>query len=122
MYCRGRWPVEGFFLKKADRTVIFLLFIMAVKQKDIPDAVGCSLSLVSRVLSGQARQVGISPETEGVLATAKQMGYFPNEEALTLKGRATHVIGVLVYNFCDSCFRSAIAPPQEQSHKITMPL
>ena len=91
---------------------------MPVKQKDIAEKLGCSLSLVSRVLSGQAKDIGISKGTEEkVLQMAKELGYVPNAAALTLKGKATHTIGVVVYDFKDPYFSSAIDYLQEQAHE-----
>ena len=91
---------------------------MAVSQKQIAERVGVSIALVSRVLSGKARDVGIADSTiERVMKVAAEMGYVPSAAALTLKGKSTHTIGVVVYDFKDPFFGSIIEELQAQAHK-----
>lgn len=90
---------------------------MAVSQKQIAERVGVSIALVSRVLSGKARDVGIADATiEKVMKTATEMGYVPSAAALTLKGKSSHTIGVVVYDFKDPFFAAMIENLQSQSH------
>ncbi len=91
---------------------------MAVNQKQIAERVGVSISLVSRVLSGNAREIGIAEATiERVMAVAKEMGYVPNVAAQTLKGKPTNTIGVVVYDFQDPFFGSTIECLQSIAHE-----
>ena len=91
---------------------------MAVSQKQIAEQVGVSIALVSRVLSGKAREVGIADATiEKVLKTAEDMGYVPSAAALTLKGKSSRTIGVVVYDFQDPFFGTIIEQLQALAHE-----
>jgi DNA-binding LacI/PurR family transcriptional regulator len=91
---------------------------MSVNQKQIAERLGVSIALVSRVLSGKAREIGIADATvERVLEAAKQMDYVPNAAALSLKGKATRTIGVVVYDFKDPFFGAMIEDVQAQAHE-----
>lgn len=71
-------------------------------QKEIADRLGVSISLVSRVLSGSAANIGIRQETiDRVLAEAGRQKYAPNAYALALKGRPPKTLAVLVTDFND---------------------
>lgn len=91
---------------------------MAVSQKQIAERLGVSIALVSRVLSGKAREVGIADATiEKVLTMAGEMGYVPSAAALTLKGKSSRTIGVVVYDFRDPFFGTIIEKLQELAHE-----
>ncbi len=91
---------------------------MAVSQKQIAERVGVSIALVSRVLSGKAKEVGIAQATvDRVLAAAEEMGYVPSAAALTLKGKSTRTVGVVVYDFRDPFFGEIIGQLQMQAHE-----
>ena len=91
---------------------------MAVNQKQIAERVGVSISLVSRVLSGNARDIGIAEETiKRVEEIATELGYVPNAAARTLKGKASNTIGVVVYDFQDPFFGSTIEQLQSIVHE-----
>jgi len=90
---------------------------MAIKQKDIAVKLGISVSLVSRVLSGRAQEIGIAAETiESVLRAAAEAGYVPNAAALSLKGKPTRTIGVVVYDFDDPFFGTIVRQLQICAH------
>lgn len=73
-----------------------------VTQKDIARKLGVSVTLVSRVLSGKAGEIGAAPGTiAAIRQTAMQMGYIPNAPARMLKGAPTRTLGVVVYDFED---------------------
>lgn len=77
--------------------------------QDIADAVGVSQSTVSRVLSGVAMPVPISPATrQQVLDMARQMHYRPNPLARGLRGAQTMLLGVIVREITDPFFAGAI--------------
>ncbi|QBG47749.1 LacI family transcriptional regulator [Verrucomicrobia bacterium S94] len=91
---------------------------MAVSQKQIAERVGVSIALVSRVLSGKAREVGIAAATiEKVMRAAEEMGYVPSAAALTLKGKGSRTIGVVVYDFRDPFFGPIIEKLQDCAHE-----
>lgn len=91
---------------------------MAVSQKQIAEKLGVSIALVSRVLSGKAEEIGIAPDTiERVAKSAAEMGYVPSAAALSLKGKATRTIGVVVYDFKDPFFGAIIEQLQIQAHE-----
>lgn len=91
---------------------------MAVSQKQIAERLGVSIALVSRVLSGKARDVGIADATiERVVQAAQEMGYVPSAAALTLKGKSSNTIGVVVYDFQDPFFGAIIEQLQAQAHE-----
>jgi DNA-binding LacI/PurR family transcriptional regulator len=74
-------------------------------QKNIADTLGISISLVSRVLSGRAREIGVAEETiEKVLAEARRVNYIPNSAALSLRGEKTRTLGIIIYDFEDPYF------------------
>lgn len=91
---------------------------MAVGQKYIAEKLGVSIALVSRVLSGQAREIGIAEKTiERVEKMAKEVDYAPNAAALTLKGKSTRTIGVVVYDFKDPFFGTVVHHLQALAHE-----
>ncbi|MCF7847584.1 MAG: LacI family transcriptional regulator [Kiritimatiellales bacterium] len=91
---------------------------MAVSQKQIAEKLGVSIALVSRVLSGKALEIGIAPATiDKVMQAAGEMGYVPSAAALTLKGKASRTIGVVVYDFNDPFFGAIIEQLQIQADK-----
>jgi LacI family transcriptional regulator len=91
---------------------------MAVGQKQIAEKLGVSIALVSRVLSGRAEEIGIAQDTIArVITAAEEMGYVPSAAALSLKGKSTRTIGVVVYDFNDPFFGTLIQQIQIQAHE-----
>ena len=73
-----------------------------VTQKDIADNLGVSIAVVSRALSGKAKEIGLSQDTvRKVLETADRMGYVPNANARILRGASSYTLGVLASSFND---------------------
>lgn len=64
-----------------------------VSMKDIAEACGVSVATVSKALNNQ-EDIGEATK-EKIKATAKQLGYFPNSAARTLKTKRSYIIGVL---------------------------
>ncbi len=90
---------------------------MAVNQKQIAERLGVSIAVVSRSLSGTAREIGISDETiQRVKKTALEMGYVPNAAARALKGKASNTLGVVVYDFLDPYFGVMIERLHRAAH------
>jgi DNA-binding LacI/PurR family transcriptional regulator len=74
-------------------------------QKAIAGRLGVSASLVSRALRGQAERIGAHPDTiRRICAEAARCGYAPNVAALSLRGGATRMLGVVVRDFTDPFF------------------
>ena len=96
---------------------------MTVSQKKIAEKLGVSIALVSRVLSGRAIEIGISPDTiDRVLETSREMGYVPSAAARALKGKATQTIGIVVYDFKDPFFSAMVEQLQMQSRQLNYSL
>lgn len=94
-----------------------ILSAMRVTQKSIADKIGVSVSLVCRVLSGRADEIGVSDETRRkVMETAEALGYVPNLAAQTLRGKPSRTIGVVVYDFQDSFFSDLVGHLQRIVH------
>lgn len=88
-----------------------------VTQKEIAARLGVSISLVSRVLSGSAREIGVPLDTIAEIErVAKKLGYVPNRAAQALKGKSTHTIGVVVYDFKDPFFSDFVGTLQDKLH------
>ena len=64
-----------------------------VRLKDIADACGVSVATVSRTLNGVTN--GSKDQTELIFRTAREMGYYPNAAARTLKTSRSNNIGIL---------------------------
>ncbi len=73
---------------------------MSVKKiniKDISEASGLSVSTISRVLNGKAKQYRISKKTqEKVLKIVEELKYVPNQVAVNLKRGNTRTIALIV--------------------------
>ena len=89
-----------------------------VTQKDIAGKLGVSISLVSRVLSGKAREIGIAEETIKMIEeAAREANYVPNSAALNLKGVKTRTLGVVTYDFEDPYLGFILAQLQKIAHE-----
>ena len=64
-----------------------------VKLKDIAEACGVSVATVSRALNGLTN--GSNERTSFIVRTAREMGYYPNAAARTLKTSRSDNIGIL---------------------------
>jgi LacI family transcriptional regulator len=75
--------------------------------KSIAADLGISVSVVSRVLSGKARQYRISEKTEKrVKDEADRLGFAPNQIASSLRTKKTHTIGLIIPDISNSFFSS----------------
>jgi DNA-binding LacI/PurR family transcriptional regulator len=84
-----------------------------ITQKDIARQLGVSPSLVSRVLTGTASDIGASADTVcRIREEAARLNYHPSAAALTLRGIPTRTIGVIVKNFEDPFFGHMIGELQ----------
>jgi LacI family transcriptional regulator len=72
---------------------------MTVTIKDIAKDTGLALSTISVVLNNKTPNIPISEKTkEKILQSAKNLGYYPNFWASSLRSRKTHSIGVVFAN------------------------
>lgn len=86
-------------------------------QKDIARALGVSVTLVSRVLSGKASEIGAAPATvRSIRQTAEKLGYVPNATARILKGAPARTLGVVVYDFEDPFLGAITGALQRLAH------
>jgi DNA-binding LacI/PurR family transcriptional regulator len=73
--------------------------------RDVAQRAGVSESTVSRVLSGAKTAIPISDETrERVLEATQELGYRPHPGAQSLRGRSTHLLGLIVREIDDPFF------------------
>jgi len=87
-------------------------------QKDIAKALGVSVSLVSRALSGNGSRIGASARTiKRIQDSAKSLGYVPSIAARSLRGGPTRTVGVVVFDFDDPFFNTVISLIQEEAHR-----
>lgn len=76
---------------------------------DIAREAGVSQSTVSRVLNDRVTSVPIAEETRRrVLDVAARLGYQPNPLARSLRGAPTMLLGVIVRDFVDPFFSTAV--------------
>ncbi len=86
-----------------------------VTLKDLAIALDLSVSVVSRVLSGKAREYRISEDTEkAVRAEAKRRGFSVNHLARSLRLKKTRTVGLLIPDISNGFF-SAIAQSVEST-------
>jgi len=79
------------------------------RMSDIARVAGVSQSTVSRVLNKRETTIQIADKTrERVFAAANALGYRPNPLARALRGAPTMLLGVIVRDFGDPFFASAI--------------
>jgi DNA-binding LacI/PurR family transcriptional regulator len=87
-----------------------------ITQKDIAKRLGVSVSLVSRVLAGKAREIGvIEPTIRRIEVAAENMGYVPSAAARTLRGASSRTLGVVVSDFADPFFAPMLEELQSQA-------
>lgn len=83
--------------------------------KDIARELGISPSTVSRALRNDKN---INPETKAsVLELAQQLGYSPNTNAINLRQRKTHIIGMIVPEMVTPFFITVMNNIQEILYK-----
>ena len=81
---------------------------MAVTLKDIAEKVQMSQTSVSFVLNDRPNR--ISPEKrELILKTAKEMNYVPNQNAVGLVKRKSHMIGVIIPDISNAFFSEIVS-------------
>ena len=87
-------------------------------QKTIANILGCSISTVSRVLSGQYAKYRISAEKANlILKTAEDMGYVPDELARSLKTNKSNTIGLIIPDIANPHFASIAKIIENEARK-----
>ena len=78
-----------------------------VSIKDIASKVGAAASTVSFVLNGKATEMRISERlARNIKETAEDMGYQPNQIAVSLRTGKSKILGLIVENISNSFFAS----------------
>lgn len=78
--------------------------------KDLSEITGMSVSTISRVLNGKAKQFRISKKTqEKVLNAAKELNYVPNQIAVNLKRGKTKTIALVIPSLSNPFFANMAA-------------
>lgn len=87
-------------------------------QVDIAARAGVSQSVVSRILSGKAKEFGIADGTIArVRRLARELDYRPNPVAHMLLGKRTRLIGVVVPSFQDPFLSLVLESLREAIHE-----
>ncbi len=86
--------------------------------KSIAEKFGISVSTVSRVLSGKARQYRISTKTEELVREeADRLGFSPNQIASSLRLKRTRTLGLLIPDISNSFFASVARSVEVEARK-----
>jgi DNA-binding LacI/PurR family transcriptional regulator len=87
-----------------------------VTMRDVARAANVSQSTVSRILSPatSSSKVLISEETkERVLAVIMELGYHPNQYARSLRGKKSHMIGMLIADISNPFYHPMVRAVQD---------
>ena len=85
--------------------------------KDIAGKVGVSASLVSYVLNNKDKENRVSKETANkIRAAAKELNYFPNLNARSLKTNISHTIGLIVADISNPFFSSLARTIEDEAY------
>ena len=71
--------------------------------RDVAMAAGCSITAVSLVLNGKAKNISAQTETR-ILDAAKQLNYHPNKLASHLVTKKSNIIGLILPDNCNLFF------------------
>jgi len=86
--------------------------------KDIAAQLGISITTVSFILNGKAKEKGISDAlAEKVLKYVQETGYKPNQLAKSLRTGKTKIISLLIENIADPFFSSIAGYVEEVANK-----
>lgn len=85
-----------------------------VTMRDVARAANVSQSTVSRVLSPAPSSVLISEETrQKVLAVVEELGYHPNQYARSLRGKKTHMVGMMIADITNPFYHPMVRAVQD---------
>lgn len=91
-----------------------------ITMKDVARRAGVSQSTVSRVLSGNDAGIAIGEDTkERVLLTVKELGYYPNLHAGSLRGQKTRMIAMMIADIANPFYHAMVRAAQDvaRSHR-----
>ena len=86
--------------------------------RDVAQLARVSQSTVSRVLSGAGAQFISEATSQRVHTVARQLGYSPHPLARALRGKRTHLIGLIVPEIADPFFANFVAVLSSQSRDL----
>jgi LacI family transcriptional regulator len=89
-----------------------------VTAHDVAALVGVSTSTVSRVLSGASTDMISDNTRQRVIEAAAQLGYTPDPIARALRGKKSHLLGLIVREIDDPFFARFIARLSMQAREI----
>lgn len=82
--------------------------------KDVARAANVSQSTVSRVLSPSTSKVPISEATQQkILEVVKELGFHPNQYARSLRGKKSHMIGMLIADISNPFYHPMVRAVQD---------
>ncbi|SHG33042.1 transcriptional regulator, LacI family [Flavobacterium fluvii] len=85
--------------------------------KDIANKVGVSTSLVSYVLNNKDKENRVGKETaDKIRKAAKELNYFPNLNARSLKTNISHTIGLIVADISNPFFSSLARTIEDEAY------
>ena len=85
-----------------------------VTMKDVARAANVSQSTVSRVLSPSTSKVPISEATQQkILEVVKELGFHPNQYARSLRGKKSHMIGMLIADISNPFYHPMVRAVQD---------
>ena len=85
--------------------------------KDIAKKVGVSASLVSYVLNNKDKENRVADETaKKIRKAAKELNYFPNLNARSLKTNISHTIGLIVADISNPFFSSLARTIEDEAY------
>ncbi|MBK8046077.1 MAG: LacI family DNA-binding transcriptional regulator [Anaerolineales bacterium] len=88
-----------------------------VTMQDVGERAGVSQSTVSRVLSGSSPGIPISEETrQRVLDAVKELGYYPNLHAGSLRGQKTRMISMMIADIGNPFYHPMVRAVQDIAH------
>lgn len=86
----------------------------SVTMRDVGRAAGVSQSTVSRVLTPSSNGLQINAETRRrVLAKVKELGYHPNLDARSLRGKRSHMLAMMVADITSPFYHPLVRAVQD---------
>ncbi len=87
--------------------------------KDIAEAVGVSVTLVSYVMNNKEKEGRVAPETaEKIRQIAKELNYQPNQLARSLKSKRSKTIGLIVADISNPFFANLARIIEDEAHSL----
>ena len=90
-----------------------------VSARDVARLAGVSQSTVSRVLNNSKSGFISEATRQRVLEAARQLGYTPNPIARALRGKRSHLLGLIVREISDTFFSRFISELSTQARQLS---